>query len=75
MARYAVIENNIVINMIEWEGPDVAPIEWPEGTIAVPYESTTDVQIGYLYDPETGKFTNPNPPESGDNGSSTEVVE
>lgn len=59
---YAVVDtNNIVVNTIVWDGvtpytPDggLTLIEIPEGTLCGP---------GWIYDPVTQTFTDPNPPQ------------
>ena len=59
--RCAVVRNsdNIVVNLI-MAGPSVDPA--PEGTILVGIPDDSPVDIGWIYDPETGQFTDPNPP-------------
>jgi hypothetical protein len=54
---YAIIRNNIVENIIVWDG--VTPYTPPEGTILV---RTDTAGIGWIYDPATGEFTPPAEP-------------
>jgi len=60
--RCAVVQNsdNIVVNLIMAD-PSVDPA--PEGTILVGLPDDSPVSIGWLYDPATGQFTDPNPPQ------------
>jgi hypothetical protein len=51
---YAVIKNNVVENMIVWDG--VTPYTPPEGTILV---ASDIAEIGWIYNPETGDITPP----------------
>lgn len=55
---YAIVRNNVVENMIAWDG--VTPYTPPEGTILVQSDVAA---IGWLYDPETGILSPPVPPE------------
>jgi len=59
--RCAVVQNsdNIVVNLIMAD-PSVDPA--PEGTILVGLPDDSPVDIGWIYDPATGQFTDPNPP-------------
>lgn len=59
--RCAVIQNsdNTVINLIMAD-PSVDPA--PENTILVGLPDDSPVDIGWIYDPATGQFTDPNPP-------------
>jgi hypothetical protein len=41
--------------------PSVDPA--PEGTILVGLPDDSPVNIGWIYDPATGQFTDPNPPQ------------
>lgn len=61
MANYALIENGIVINIIVWEGPEVAPIELPPSITYVELEPGQNVGPGYLY--QDGGFSAPPEPE------------
>lgn len=54
---YAIIRNNIVENIIVWDG--VSPYTPPEGTILV---QTDTAGIGWTYDSATGEFTPPAEP-------------
>lgn len=58
--RAAVVDllNNIVINIIV-ANPAVDPA--PEGTLLVDV-TNVPCDIGWVYDPATGTFTDPNPP-------------
>lgn len=55
--RYAVILNNVVINLVEWDG--VAPWSGPVGAIVAPAAATT-VDINWPWN--NGAPVNPNPP-------------
>jgi len=59
--RCAVVQifDNIVVNLIAAD-PSVDPA--PEGTILVGLPDDSPVNIGWIYDPATGQFTDPNPP-------------
>lgn len=50
---------NIVENFIVAD-PAVDPA--PDGFLLIALAYDTPVYIGWLYDPETGQFTDPNPP-------------
>jgi hypothetical protein len=57
MNKYAIIQNGLVINYIEYETqPDNPPPSFEEGTIAVLNNS---VGVGYTYN--NGVFTEPQP--------------
>ena len=57
MNKYAIIQNGVVINYIEYETqPDNPPPSFKEGTIAV---LNNNVGIGYTY--QNGVFTAPKP--------------
>lgn len=58
--NYCLIDTstNIVINVVWWNG-DTNAWQPPEGTIAIQSDTAG---IGWLYDPATGTFTDPNPP-------------
>lgn len=60
--RCAVVQvsDNIVINLIMAD-PSVDPA--PEGTTLVGLPDDSPVSIGWIYDPATGQFTDPNPPQ------------
>ena len=51
--------NNTVINIIVAD-PAVDPA--PEGCTIVGLPADSPVTFGWLYDPATGQFTDPNPP-------------
>jgi hypothetical protein len=59
--KYAIVDsNNIVVNVIVWDGvtpynpgPNMTLINIPEGV---------DCAGGWIYDPVTQTFTDPNPP-------------
>lgn len=59
--RCALINNStkIVANVIVAD-PAVDPA--PEGYILVGLPDDSPVSIGWIYDPVTGQFTDPNPP-------------
>lgn len=58
--RYAVIdENNLAVNFILWDG--VSEYDPGEGLRCVPLV-VEKYGFGWIYDPETGAFTDPNPP-------------
>lgn len=55
MDKYAIIQNGVVINYIEYESqPENPPPSFPEGTIAV---LNNNVGVGYTY--SDGVFTAP----------------
>jgi hypothetical protein len=57
--RYAIIKNNTVVNIIEYEAqPSTPPAGFEDGHTAIQAEN---VSIGWTY--ANGQFTNPNPPE------------
>lgn len=57
MNKYAIIQNGLVINYIEYETqPDNPPPSFEEGTIAV---LNNNVGVGYIY--ADGVFTAPQP--------------
>ena len=59
--RCAVVQNfdNVVVNLIMAD-PSVDPPH--EGTILVGLPDDSPVNIGWIYDPATEQFTDPNPP-------------
>ena len=59
--RCALVQNsdNTVINIIVAD-PKEDPA--PEGCILVGLLEDSPVPFGWIYDPATGQFTNPNPP-------------
>ncbi len=57
MAIYAVIENNIVVNTIVWDG--VSAWMPPDGTTVVIIPDGTVAGIGYTYDATSKAFTAP----------------
>lgn len=59
--RCALVQNsdNTVINIIVAD-PSVDPA--PEGCVLVGLPDNSPVSVGWLYDPATGQFTDPNPP-------------
>ncbi|UEP23108.1 hypothetical protein LL999_22960 [Burkholderia ambifaria] len=59
--NYAIVENGIVINTIEWDG--VTPWLWPSGSTVVHIPNGADVGIGSTYDGTN--FTAPPHPPSG----------
>lgn len=56
---YALIKNGIVINTIMWDGPDLSPIDFPDGVSyeEIPDESGNTPSIGWTF--EKGIFTAP----------------
>lgn len=57
--RYAVIDdNNVAQNFIIWDG--VSEYNPGEGLRCVPLTAES-YGFGWVYDPATGNFTNPNP--------------
>ena len=57
--RYAIVKNNTVVNIIEYEAqPSTPPAGFEDGHVAV---QADNVSIGWTY--ANGQFTNPNPPE------------
>ena len=57
--KYAIVKNNIVVNVIEYaEQPSTPPSGFEEGHIAI---QADHVSIGWTYANE--QFTDPNPPE------------
>ena len=74
MNRSATITaDNIVRGVYEWEGgefqsPPYAPVDVygvptadPQPTTAVPDTEPPTAQIGFIYNPADGSFTDPNP--------------
>ena len=74
MARYAIItELNLVVNVVEW-APDTAfqaspyqaynaegnPVGNPQPITSVPDTDPSTAQIGFIYNPADGSFTNQN---------------
>lgn len=60
MQRYAIIKNNTVENVIEYENAPAHPIPgFSSDYIAVPDDTSSP---GWIYNPATGQFTDPNPP-------------
>lgn len=57
--RYALIRDNVVFNFIAWDGQTG---NLPNDSVAVEIPDELFVNIGFTYDPETGEFTDPNPP-------------
>jgi hypothetical protein len=58
MKKYAIVKNEIVVNLIEYnEQPTIPPPGFEDGHIAV---QTDAASIGWNY--ANGQFTNPNPP-------------
>lgn len=58
---YAIINsNNIAINFIAWDG--VSPYDPGAGNSIVPIYEGVQYGPGWIYDPVTETFTNPNPP-------------
>ena len=58
---YAIIDsNNVLLNAISWDG--VSPFDPGTGNTIVPINEGVFYDIGWIYDPVTQTFTNPNPP-------------
>lgn len=58
--KYAVINSsNIVENIIVWDGS--APYNSGEGMTLVEIQDGVFCSVGWLYDPATQTFTDPNP--------------
>jgi len=58
--KYAVINSsNIVENIIVWDGS--APYNPGAGMTLVEIQNNVFCAIGWIYDPSTQTFTNPNP--------------
>jgi hypothetical protein len=56
--RYAIVKNNVVVNVIEYESqPTTPPPGFDEGNQAI---QADHVSIGWTY--ANGNFTDPNPP-------------
>ena len=56
------VGDNIVINMIIAD-PSVDPV--PDGCLLIGLPPDSPVTFGWIYDPATGQFTDPNPPSEG----------
>ena len=57
--RYAIVKNNTVVNIIEYEAqPSTPPAGFEDGHVAI---QADNVSIGWAY--ANGQFTNPNPQE------------
>jgi hypothetical protein len=60
MAVYAMVENNIVINTIIWDGDYINnPLNLPATITLVLIPAGTIAGIGYTYDATGGVFTAP----------------
>lgn len=63
--RYAIVKNNMVVNVIEYEEqPSTPPDGFDTGHVAV---QADNVSIGWTY--ANGQFTNPNPQEQAQSNS------
>lgn len=60
MKKYAIIDGQKVINVIEYENPPSNPPPGFDSHIIAIQEDW--VSPGWIYDPATGQFTDPNPP-------------
>ena len=59
MNIYAIVKNDVVVNIIEYESqPTTPPPGFESGHVAI---QADNVSIGWTY--VNGQFTNPNPPE------------
>ena len=57
--RYAIVKNNMVVNVIEYEEqPSTPPDGFEDGHVAI---QADNISIGWTY--ANGQFTNPNPQE------------
>lgn len=57
--KYAIIKDNIVVNVIEYEElPSSPPAGFDEGHDAI---QVNHVSVGWIY--QNGQFTDPNPPQ------------
>ncbi len=55
MARYALINAEIVVNLVIWEG--IPPIIWPDNATAVLIPDDSPVDIDWTY--KNGEFFGP----------------
>lgn len=63
--KYAIIDaNNIAVNFIAWDG--VSPYNPGEGLFIVEFDDTVSYNFGWIYDPITKQFSDPNPPPAED---------
>ena len=68
--RYAIVKNNSVVNVIEYEQqPSTPPDGFDEGYVAI---QADNVSIGWIY--SDGKFTDPNPQEPTNSVSLTDMI-
>jgi hypothetical protein len=58
MKAALINSTNVVVNIIVWDSTCVAPT----GTTAIVLPDDYYVSIGFVYDPVTQTFTDPNPP-------------
>ena len=59
MNKYAIVKDDVVVNVIEYEEqPSTPPPGFEDGYVAIQADT---VSIGWTY--ANGIFTNPNPPE------------
>lgn len=56
MGTYALIKDNIVVNTVVWEGQDDM---FKEYDYVIEYHEGDYVSTGFIYDPETGEFSDP----------------
>ncbi len=61
MSIYALIKDEVVINTILWDGPDVSPVDFGEGVSYVEIGEGSLVSIGWSY--KDGVFSEPPKPE------------
>lgn len=57
MKAALINSSNVVVNIIVWDDTCVAP----PGTTAIVLPNDYYVSIGFIYDPDTQTFTDPNP--------------
>lgn len=59
MDRYAIVQNGVVINVVEYENqPDNPPPGFDEGCVAI---KNSNSNTGWRY--QDGQFADPNPPQ------------
>lgn len=57
MGKYALVEDGLVTNIIEWDGPEASPVDFGDGVTAVEYDDNNLAGIGYTY--KDGVFAAP----------------
>jgi len=61
MARYALISDNVVVNVVLLENADLAPILWPDLLAVNVDDVVSGPSIDWSYDDESGEFAPPLP--------------